>query len=207
MVRRNTLPCRHRPSLPPYHQSVKPQQPSRPLVTVNVENSYYIPSRLPASLSSPAQYLWVEQPTVAAKMYPKMYPPPLTLREFATKEFDYLIVGGGTAGLVVASRLSEVTELEVGVIEAGEPAFDDPVLSRPGLYAMSLGSQYDWKFMSVPQPALAGRQIPFPRGKVLGGSSAMNFMAWTRGNQEDYDAWAELGNPGWGWDDLLSVDT
>lgn len=138
-------------------------------------------------------------------MYPKMYPPPLTLREFADKEFDYLIVGGGTAGLVIANRLSEVPEFEVGIIEAGPPVFDDPVFSRPGLFGLTMGSQHDWKFMTTPQPALRGRRVTFPRGKLLGGTSAMNFMAWTRGNREDYDAWVELGNPGWGWDDMLLV--
>lgn len=138
-------------------------------------------------------------------MHPKMYPPPLTLREFAAKEFDYLIVGGGTAGLVVANRLSEVPGFQVGVIEAGRPVFDDPVITRPGMFGMAIGSQYDWKFETTPQPGLGGKAIPVPRGKMLGGSSGMNFMAWTRGSREDYDAWAELGNPGWGWDDLLWV--
>lgn len=140
-------------------------------------------------------------------MHPHMYPPALTLQEFAAKDLDYIIIGGGTAGLTVANRLSEIPEFEVGVIEAGEAVFDDPAITRPGLFALAIGSQYDWNFETVPQAGLGGRSLAVPRGKLLGGSSAMNFMAWTRGNREDYDAWAELGNPGWGWDDLLSVSS
>lgn len=136
-----------------------------------------------------------------------MYPPALTLQEFAAKDLDYIIVGGGTAGLTVANRLSEVPEFQVGVIEAGPAVFDDPAISRPGLFGMAIESEYDWNFDTTPQPGLGGRSLSVPRGKVLGGTSALCFMAWTRGNREDYDAWAQLGNPGWAWDDLLSVTT
>ncbi|GMG51841.1 unnamed protein product [Aspergillus oryzae var. brunneus] len=123
--------------------------------------------------------------------------------EFAAHEFDYLIVGGGTAGLVLAARLSERPDIVVGVVEAGPAAFDEKAINIPGLYGSTIGSQYDWQFETVPQPGLSGRKLPWPRGKVLGGTSALNFMAWNRGNREDYDAWEELGNAGWGWDDLL----
>ncbi|KAE8372233.1 hypothetical protein BDV26DRAFT_274571 [Aspergillus bertholletiae] len=123
--------------------------------------------------------------------------------EFAAQAFDYLIVGGGTAGLVLAARLSEHPDIVVGVIEAGPAAFDEEAINIPGLYGSTVGSQYDWHFETVPQLGLSGRKLPWPRGKVLGGTSALNFMAWNRGNREDYDAWKELGNPGWGWDDLL----
>ncbi|KAE8314359.1 hypothetical protein BDV41DRAFT_534162 [Aspergillus transmontanensis] len=123
--------------------------------------------------------------------------------EFAAHEFDYLIVGGGTAGLVLAARLSERPDIVVGVVEAGPTAFDEKAINIPGLYGSTIGSQYDWQFETVPQPGLSGRKLPWPRGKVLGGTSALNFMAWNRGNREDYDAWEELGNAGWGWDGLL----
>ena len=129
----------------------------------------------------------------------------LSMEAFLGHRFTHLVVGGGTAGLVVAARLSENPDLTVGVLEAGPTAFDEPLINVPGRYGESLGSRYDWKFETVPQSNLNGRKLPWPRGKVLGGTSALNFMMWNRGNREDYDAWEELGNEGWGWDGLLFV--
>ena len=122
---------------------------------------------------------------------------------FLAQEFTHLIVGGGTAGLVVATRLSEHPNLRVGVLEAGPIVYDDPRINVPGRFGESLGSELDWQFETTKQPGLGGRSLPFPRGKVLGGTSALNFMAWTRGCKEDYDAWEELGNEGWGWNGIL----
>lgn len=124
---------------------------------------------------------------------------------FCSQPFDYLIVGGGTAGLVVATRLSENPNIRVGVLEAGPAAFDEPLINIPGRFGESLGTKYDWKFETTPQAGIGGRQLPWPRGKVLGGTSALNFMTWNRGCREDYDAWEALGNGGWGWNDLLCV--
>jgi len=123
--------------------------------------------------------------------------------EFASEAFDYLVVGGGTAGLVVAARLSADPSIRVGVLEAGPAVLDDALINVPGKYGQSLGGRFDWQFETVAQPGLAGRSLPWPRGKIVGGTSALNFMTWNRASRQDYDAWRDLGNAGWGWDDML----
>jgi choline dehydrogenase-like flavoprotein len=129
--------------------------------------------------------------------------PPITPDAFCRQPFDFLVIGGGTAGLVVATRLSENPSITVGVLEAGPAAFHEPTINIPGRFGDSLGKIYDWKFETTPQAGIGGRKLPWPRGKVLGGTSALNFMTWNRGCREDYDAWEALGNEGWGWGDLL----
>ncbi|KAI0191928.1 putative choline dehydrogenase [Astrocystis sublimbata] len=130
--------------------------------------------------------------------------PHTTTADFLSHKFDYLIIGGGTAGLVVASRLSENPALTIGVLEAGPAALGIEAIDVPGLYGQVLGNaDYDWSFETVPQDGLGGRALPWPRGKVLGGTSALNFMTWNRASRGDYDAWRELGCEGWGWDELL----
>ncbi|KAK3356848.1 hypothetical protein B0T25DRAFT_451790 [Lasiosphaeria hispida] len=127
--------------------------------------------------------------------------------EFCARSFDFIVVGGGTAGLAVAARLAENPSLTVGVLEAGvAPAWDDDI-DIPGCSGRALGGPYDWHFETVPQPGLNGRTLPWNRGKVLGGSSALNFMTWNRASREDYDAWEHLGNSGWGWEALLPFFT
>jgi choline dehydrogenase-like flavoprotein len=124
--------------------------------------------------------------------------------DFASRQFDYIIVGGGTAGLAAAARLAEDPRgFLVGVLEAGPSALQDEKIDIPGNYGQTLGTHLDWQFETLPQPGLGGRSLPWPRGRVLGGSSALNFMTWNRASREDYDAWESLGNAGWGWDDLL----
>ena len=125
------------------------------------------------------------------------------LKNFLSNKFTHIVVGGGTAGLVVATRLSEHPDITVGILEAGSAAWDDPRINVPGRFGETLGSEYDWHFETTKQPGLRGRSLPFARGKVLGGSSALNFMTWNRGCREDYNAWEELGNKGWGWDGML----
>ncbi|KAG9226738.1 hypothetical protein CCMSSC00406_0008438 [Pleurotus cornucopiae] len=124
---------------------------------------------------------------------------------FASQSFDFLIVGGGTAGLTIATRLSEVSSVTVGVIEAGQFFPDEPLVNTPFLFGRVLGnSSFDWNFASVPQTRLGNRVVGFPRGKMLGGSSGVNFMVFGRGSSDEYNAWASLGNPGWDWNGLMS---
>ncbi|KAH6634126.1 putative choline dehydrogenase [Chaetomium sp. MPI-SDFR-AT-0129] len=129
--------------------------------------------------------------------------PQLTPEEFAQKKFDFIVIGGGTAGLAVAARLSEHPDFTIGVLEAGSPAVGDDDVDIPGLVGRALGTPLDWGFETVPQKSLDGRILEWNRGKVLGGSSALNYMTWNRPARQDYDDWRDLGNAGWGWDDLL----
>jgi choline dehydrogenase-like flavoprotein len=135
-----------------------------------------------------------------------MEPPPPhtpTAGAFAATAFDFLVIGGGTAGLAVAARLSENPKFVVGVLEAGSSALGDEAVNVPGRAGAPLGSALDWQFETTPQPGLGGRKVPWARGRVVGGSSALNFMTWNRAHRRDYDDWVELGNEGWGWEDLL----
>lgn len=131
--------------------------------------------------------------------------PITTAEDFSERRFDFVIIGGGTAGLVVAYRLSERSDLKIGILEAGPDAQGNEQVDIPGLFGSTIGSDLDWRMETIPQPGLSGRRIPWTRGKVLGGTSALNFLGWNRASRHDYDAWAELGCTGWGWDDLLSV--
>ena len=116
--------------------------------------------------------------------------------------FDYIVVGAGSAGCVLAHRLSEDPSCKVLLIEAGGD--DTSPLSRiPGAYPQLQDTYYDWGYRTVPQRHLYGRRIFQPRGKVLGGSSAINYMVYIRGNRGDYDHWRDLGNDGWGYEDVL----
>jgi choline dehydrogenase-like flavoprotein len=116
---------------------------------------------------------------------------------------DYLIVGGGSAGCVLAARLSEDPHIRVALIEAGPPDTSVLIHCPAGLAALAKNGQANWAFATVPQPGLNGRRGYQPRGKVLGGSSSINAMIYARGHQSDYDGWAAEGNAGWGWADVL----
>jgi choline dehydrogenase len=117
--------------------------------------------------------------------------------------FDYIVVGAGSAGCVVASRLSEQPDCRVLLIEAGPPADDFWIKTPAGMAMLFQSDRYNWRSRTEPVPTLGNRQIYWPRGKTLGGSSAINGMVYCRGNRGDYDGWERMGNPGWGWEDVL----
>ena len=117
--------------------------------------------------------------------------------------FDYIIIGGGSAGCVLAARLSEDPAIHVALLEAG-PSDSSVFIHCPaGLAVMAKFSLAGWGLNTVPQPGLNGRSGYQPRGKVLGGSSSLNAMVYIRGQRADYDHWAALGNPGWSYADVL----
>jgi choline dehydrogenase len=113
--------------------------------------------------------------------------------------FDYVIVGAGSAGCVLASRLSEDEDVSVCLLEAGPPDAQQEIHLPAGALALAM-TKYDWAFISDPEPGFEGRQRHLPRGRVLGGSSSVNAMVYIRGNRLDYDGWARAG---WSWQELL----
>ncbi|KAB5591137.1 Choline dehydrogenase [Ceratobasidium theobromae] len=124
--------------------------------------------------------------------------------DFASQAYDYVIIGGGTAGLTIAARLSEDPNVSVGVIEAGSYLAEDAMINTPMVAAQLQGNaKYDWMFKTAPQVHSNNRAVNLPRGKVLGGSSAINMMVFDRASKVEYDAWSSLGNSGWDWDGLL----
>jgi choline dehydrogenase len=123
--------------------------------------------------------------------------------ESVIEEYDYIVVGAGSAGCVLAGRLSEDPATRVLLLEAG-PADRSLWIHLPIGYGKTMWSpRVNWRFETDPDPHMNGRRIYWPRGKTLGGSSSINGLIYIRGQREDYDHWAELGNPGWGHADVL----
>ncbi|HEY0695500.1 MAG TPA: GMC family oxidoreductase N-terminal domain-containing protein [Kribbella sp.] len=118
------------------------------------------------------------------------------------RKYDYIVVGGGTAGCVLAARLSEEPDARVLLLEAGA-ADGPPAMRVPSAWPTLGGTVVDWGFTTVPQIALGGAVLPYPRGRVLGGSSAINAMAHIRAYRSTYDQWAADGADGWSYADLL----
>jgi len=117
--------------------------------------------------------------------------------------FDYVIVGAGSSGCVLANRLSADPTLSVCLIEAGGHDNSPRIQTPAGTITLYKSKKYSWNFFSAPQKNLAGRTLHTPRGKALGGSSSMNSMIYIRGHASDYDRWAQAGCPGWDWDSVL----
>ena len=120
-----------------------------------------------------------------------------------SEDFDYIVVGAGSAGCVLAARLSEDPATRVLLLEAGPP--DSSLwIHLPIGYGKTMWSdKYNWRFSTDPDPNMNGRRIYWPRGKTLGGSSSINGLIYIRGQREDYDHWAALGNTGWSYDEVL----
>jgi choline dehydrogenase len=116
--------------------------------------------------------------------------------------YDYIIVGAGSSGCVLANRLTEDQEIKVLLLEAGGPD-TKPEIHITTNWPFLMGSEVDWAYFTEPEPNMNNRKIYWPRGKVLGGSSSINLMTYMRGNRRDYDSWNYLGNYGWSYKDLL----
>ncbi|XP_045108129.1 glucose dehydrogenase [FAD, quinone]-like [Portunus trituberculatus] len=121
------------------------------------------------------------------------------------REYDFVVVGAGSAGAVIANRLSENPSWRVLLLEAGGD--ETEISDVPALAGYLQLSKMDWRYKTEPQDsaclAMAGRRCNWPRGRVMGGSSVLNYMLYVRGNRRDYDQWEALGNPGWGYDHVL----
>jgi len=118
-------------------------------------------------------------------------------------KFDYVVIGAGSAGCAVASRLSESGKYTVAVLEAG-PKDSSPWIHIPVGYFKTMGNpKSDWLYVAQADPGINGRAIPWPRGRVLGGSSSINGLLYVRGQPQDFDHWRQLGNAGWSWNDVL----
>lgn len=125
--------------------------------------------------------------------------------ESLSQGFDYVIVGAGSAGCVVARRLLEDTDATVLLLEAGGTDEGVATISNPPQWVENIGSPRDWTYFYEPTPRVDNRSLLLSRGKVLGGSGSINALVWARGHRADYDGWAAAGNEGWDWDSVLPL--
>lgn len=116
--------------------------------------------------------------------------------------FDYIVVGAGAAGCVVANRLSANPDVRVLLLEAGGPD-SSPLIHMPAGFTKLTGPAVNWGFETIPQPEMNNRRMHYPQGRTLGGSTSINAMIYIRGHRLDYDEWRDLGNDGWGYDGVL----
>ena len=120
-----------------------------------------------------------------------------------SESFDYIVVGAGSAGCVLANRLSADPRNRVLLLEAGGRDWNPWIHVPVGYFKTMHNPATDWCYLTQPDPGLNGRRLQWPRGKVLGGSSSINGLLYIRGQKEDYDHWRQLGNAGWSYEDVL----
>ncbi|KAF1994984.1 GMC oxidoreductase [Amniculicola lignicola CBS 123094] len=158
------------------------------------------------TLVSVALLLSTSTATPAWKRQNSGTPPPAQAQDPSfEEEYDFVIAGGGTAGLVLANRLTESGKFSVLCLEAGPNPEVVHAYQTPGGNQFLKGSLIDWGFLTQPQEHLGNRTLQYLRGRGLGGSSAINGLYYGRGSASVYDNWAALGNPGWGWDDVYPL--
>ncbi len=126
-------------------------------------------------------------------------------RRSQEEEYDFIVVGAGSAGCVMARRLVEASDARVLVLEAGSSEQGQKRISVPSLWTSNLASDVDWKYSFAPSRHVDHRSIFLSRGRVLGGSSSTNALVWARGHSSDYDGWEAAGNPGWGHASVLPL--
>ena len=146
---------------------------------------------------------WSSSALTPSSTAPTSVPSPATSSTSAS--YDFIIVGGGTAGLALADRLTESGTQNVLVLEAGPAPTIVAAYKAPGADQQLSGSPIDWAFTTLPQKSLNGRQITYDRGRCLGGSSAISGLTYGRGSPSVYDLWESLGNPGWSWNDVYPL--